>query len=1040
MNLSESAEEELARSLIAQSGAMLAGDIPGGDIRAFQQLLVARELQSQPDDGPLAEALIARSSTRRIFDTGASVVSAASSLNGQRVATSHLLTVRIWDVRTGQLIGEPLPKPVGKVWALASADGQRVVCASYVTKVRLWEVATGKVIGTLTGYRGAVGCMAFSPDGRLLAIGSRDNTVGLWDVATGRLVSGPASREGPISAVAVSLDGRLLASAVSYDGGGADFVEVWDLAAAECIFRMWIKSVVSLALSHDGRLLAAGSLDKTIQVFDLERHLWFDGPLVGHSEAVSSVAFNADGSITSASADATVRLWDLPHIRHCGRVEDMVFTQGHLLTSAALETTVRIWDAGSGQSLGAALRGHAGIIHNLIFSPDGRRLASTSDSTMVLYDTETGETVFATRGGENWRRASLEFSPTGRHLICEQGDTERVVDVETGRKLACPNGKAWQVLFSPEGHVVSVGDGTVLVWDPTTGQPLCGPLLGHSGDVSRVALSGDGRRLAVIDRNYAAQLFDVHSGEKLGEPFFGVGLDKSALSPDGQYLAFISGRSLGLAVRLWHVDDRGDRIWLDTGSWPMDDIAFSWDGRWLFTSYVRETFDDPGDRERTMYETQVWDFKTGDQVWRYSGLDRGVQFSHDRRRMALTADDTVLVWKTDTRDQLNNPAVIHATGVQTVEFSSDGRRIATRGPRGTVRVWDADTGQQIGGPLRAYADATPWGDVALGPDGRLLATSRDDLTVRTWNVDTGRQIGAPVSGPVWPLGRVVLNPNGESAASATDYEDAGVVRSWDARSGEAHTDAQHWHASRVTCLAFSQDGRWLATGCADGTARILDAQTLRPICEPLAGYAATVSSVTFSPDGRRLASGCRDGTLRIWDLDNAQLLFAPVAAHEDSVYHVAFHLDGRRLLSVCKDGSVRAWDTGTGEPLTDQLLHHDPNQYIYGSISLAIDPGGRHFATSFGTETLLWDTNTHQPLGKPLVGHDLPVEAVAFSIDGHHLATADYQGTIRIWRTSIDPDELCDKLTANMSRTQWREWISPTLEYRVVCPHLPVED
>ena len=1025
--MSESAEEELARSLIAQSRAMFAGDIPGGDIRAFQQLLVARELQSQPDDGPLAEALIARTSTRRIFATGLSVGSAASSLNGQRVATSHWLTVRIWDVRTGQLIGEPLPKPVGKMSALAFADGQRVVGASYVTKVRLWEVATDQVIDTLTGYRGAAGCMAFSPDGRLLAIGSRDNTVGVWAVSTGQLVGGPIGRKHPISAVAVSLDGRLLASAAS-DGHRGAFIEVWDFAAAECIFRAWAESVLSLALSHDGRLLAAGRLDKTIQVFDVERELEVGGRLVGHTEAVSSVAFNADGSVTSASADATVRLWDLPRIRHRGHVEDMVFTPGHLLTSAARENTIRLWDAATGQPLGAALRGHAGRIESLVFSPDGRRLASTSGSTMLVYDTDTGETVFATRGGEKWRGETLRFSPTERHLTCRQHHEDRVVDVETGRKLACPNGKAWQAMFSPDGNVVSVGGATVLVWDPSTGQPLCEPLLGHSGDVSDVALSGDGRRLAVIDRKGTAQLFDIRTGEKVGEPFFNVG--EAALSPDGQYLACISGHALGYAVRVWHVDDGSDPVRLETGFWPMDDIAFSWDGRWLFTNYARETFDDPVDRERMMFETQVWDVTTGDEVWNYFGLDQRI-FSHDRRRMALIADDTVRVWKTDTRDQLDNPAVIRASDVKTISYSSDGRRIATRHPGGTVRVWDADTGQQIGGPLHAYVD--DWrGCVALGPDGRLLATSREDLIVRTWDASTGRQIGAPVTGPVSPPARVVLNPGGERAASA--YGDTGTVRLWDARSGEALTDAQHWHASHVTCLAFSQDGRWLATGSADGTARIADAQTGRPIGEPLAGHAASVSSVTFSPDGRRLASGCSDGTLRIWNLENAQLLFAPVAAHEASVYRVAFQLDGRRLLSACKDGSVRAWDTGTGQPLTDQLLHHEPDRYPHPTIRLAIDPGGRYFATSFGPEMLLWDAHTHQPLGKPLVGHSDDVEAIAFSTDGHHLATADYGGTIRIWRTATEPGELCDKLAVNMSRAQWREWVSPTLEYRVVCP------
>ena len=86
----------------------------------------------------------------------------------------------------------------------------------------------------------------------------------------------------------------------------------------------------------------------------------------------------------------------------------------------------------------------------------------------------------------------------------------------------------------------------------------------------------------------------------------------------------------------------------------------------------------------------------------------------------------------------------------------------------------------------------------------------------------------------------------------------------------------------------------------------------------------------------------------------------------------------------------------------------------------------------------LWNADTGQPVGDPLTGHTGAVLGAAFSPDGHRLASVSADGAIRLWPADASPEMLCAKLTTNMSRKQWREWISPDIGYIELCPGLPI--
>jgi WD40 repeat protein len=346
-----------------------------------------------------------------------------------------------------------------------------------------------------------------------------------------------------------------------------------------------------------------------------------------------------------------------------------------------------------------------------------------------------------------------------------------------------------------------------------------------------------------------------------------------------------------------------------------------------------------------------------------------------RRLVCGSTNGTVRVWdvprgrealgKGEWTGQFLHHAAGHGQGINAVAVSRDGKMVATGGSDATVRLWKSAKG---GKELRRFDTVARVTSVALTADGKLLAAADNDDNAFVWEVATGKKLHR-FSGRC-----VAFSPDGKRLAVGGFAHDRpgsnrGLVVVHDLAKGNGNGKEAcrlEGHLSYVMCVAFSPDGKQLASGSQGmrlegkgqrenevNTIRLWDLTSGKPL-RAFGGNQLSIGSLAFSPDGRTLAAagwtdgGSTEDVLCLWDVATG-VQRRRLKGHSQPVASVAFAPDGRRIVSGSWDQTVRLWDPVTGKEL------------------------------------------------RRLEGHRNHVSAVAFSGDGKVLVTASQDTTALVW-------------------------------------------
>ena len=570
--------------------------------------------------------------------------------------------------------------------------------------------------------------------------------------------------------------------------------------------------IFDMAYSPDGTLFAAGG---TIGIWIYDAQTGEELKLLTERiDGAGTVAFSPDNKLLANDGNnGTILLWD-PHTEklkttltgHSEGVRSVTFSpDGKTLVSGGDDETIRLWDVSTGE-LRFTFAGHAGGVLEVEYAPDGEMLASYGRDNMIhLWNSHTGEflcSLIGYTGGVS----SITFSPDSDILAsgCDDG-TIRLWNTHTGQLKATFTATTDSegvnaVVFNPNGKTLvsnNYEDDVIQFWDVTSGERLKS-IESSPNTTDHIVFSPDGSTLANAHRDGTIRFWDVTTGspQRIRTGYSEMFTSSMAYSPNGEILAILSSDN---RLHLWDTQTR--KLMKTVCSVPkrMDCFAYSPDGKTLAC----------GDgRNNTIWFLDI---------------------------------------KTDKHGQI---FVEHKDGISSVAFSPDGKTLASGDERGTIRIWDAATGENL--------KELTWKEdyvrtLAFLPDGQTLV-STNDAEIQFWNVNTGEAVKT-ISG------HAVSFSHGLETFVNIDMD--GKIQFWNMDADEPYKIITP--ETKARNLSYSPNGLTFASIHRDDKIRIWDTRT-GELRQTFGGHIQDVWLMSYSPDGRTLATAGWDSTILLWDV------------------------------------------------------------------------------------------------------------------------------------------------------------------------------
>ncbi len=610
-------------------------------------------------------------------------------------------------------------------------------------------------------------------------------------------------------------------------------------------------------------------------------------------------------------------------------------------------------DTRVGLPKGAKARFGKSKIYQLKYFPDGERIAVATTIGIWIYDVQTGDAL----------------------------------DLLTGH-----TGPVTSIVFSPDGNTIATGseDNTIRLWDVNTKQHI-NTCDGHEDGINKIAFHPNGKTFASDSEDWQIRIWETETGNLVKTiKSNSLSATEMSYSPDGTTLLIVGPHSqYEMEIEYWNIES-GEHLKTELIDAKLNSAKFSSDCLLL-----------AGAGENPLL---FWDVETGKLIKNYTkwiGDLKSIEFSSNGRHLLTASNwDRVDIWDVNTAKPI--VSVGHRDTVNSATFSPDEKTIASGSDDGTIRFWDAATGKLIN-EITAHLSTEIYSAV-YSTDGSTL-TCGTESEIRFWNPQSGELLNN-ITEPSCDVYSIAYSPDGKLFATGGTSK---KVRLWDTKTGR-FLGSFSGHKEVISSVAFSPDGNLLASGGGVNNQKTRNQkQTNRdfPVClweirkgemyligdrlTTLTEHTESVTSLAFSPDGKTLASGSHDKTIRLWDVDTGTSLKV-LTDHEDAVTAITFSPDGITLVSGSRDGTIRLWNVKSGD------LMLPPIEEAGQVTSLSYSPDGSILASSSeGNNAVhIWNTKTGQHL-QTFTGHTQNVNAVVFSPDNETLASVSSDGTVLIW-------------------------------------------